>query len=154
MSKILLWCYEVSLVLVGAMLVLGQVLTPVLARELADGQPEAQPYVALYSTLAIAALLCCEVILAAHGRLAVLAAGGRLASRSTVRTVGVIAVAAAVMAVLAVTVLLHLIMVSRIGGPLPVLLSFGAALAGASMLAAALCGRNAVRRRMPAAQMG
>ncbi len=153
MSRALLWCYEVSLVLVGMMLVLGQVLTPVLARELADGQPEAQPYVRFYSTLAIMALLCCEIVLAAHGRLAVLAAGGRFASTSTVRTVGVIAVAASVMAVLAVAVLLHLIMVSRIGGPLPVLLSFGAALAGVSLLAAALCGRNAVRRRILAEGM-
>lgn len=35
MSKILLWGYEISLVLVGVMLVLGQVLTPMLAHELA-----------------------------------------------------------------------------------------------------------------------
>lgn len=152
MSKVLLWSYEASIILVGAMLVLAQVLTPVLARELAGGAQEAQPHVGLYSATAIAALLCCEVILVALGRLAVLAADGRIASPSSLRAADAICVAAAVVAALALFALLHLILVARIGGPLPVLVCFGAALAAASALVGGLCARSVLRGQMEGRQ--
>lgn len=147
MPKALLRCFEVSLVLVAAMLVLGQVLTPALARDLAEGQPEAVPHVTLYSALAIAALLCVEVILVCAGRLAALLADGRFPPRSAESTLGVIAVFAVAAAVLALVALLHLILISRIGGPLPVLLCFGAVLAGISTMLGALYLRRVLALR-------
>lgn len=147
LSKALLRCFEVSLVLVVAMLVLGQVLTPALARDLADGQPEAVPHVTLYSALAIAALLCVDVILACAGRLAALLADGRFSSRSAASTLGVIAVFAAAAAILALVALLHIILIARIGGPLPVLLCFGAVLAGISTMLGALYVRRVLALR-------
>ena len=121
---------QIIFAVLGLGAVLAQVTIPFIAADFGRQYPEVAHLVVLYSVLAIAAIVCAEVMLFATSRLLVMVARGALFTDAALRWVDTFVAFAAVATALCAFVWVHLIVIEETGGPGELLLIGALALVG------------------------
>ena len=107
---------RVALIVLLVFSVLGQVLVPVYATEVARTFPEVEDLVVPYSVLGILAIACAQVALVVVWRLLSMVTGGVIFTRSALGWVDLIVACGGLATVLSAGVMLHLL-ATHGGGP-------------------------------------
>ena len=129
MNRRVIRLLRVALVVLLLGSVLGQVLVPVFASEVADTHPGIESLIVPYSLAGILVIACGQVALLVVWRLLSLVSGGVIFTRRSLRLVDVITICGAVATVLVTVVLAHQLAVVNAGG-VTALLGLPATIAG------------------------